>query len=57
MFKMSKIHQNLGEAESRFEKLHLASKILQADRNSPRGMDLQRQIESEMAQARHIYDR
>jgi hypothetical protein len=52
MFKMSKIHQNLGELEAQFEKLHLASKILQADRNSPKGMTLERQIEAEMARVR-----
>lgn len=57
MFKMSKIHDNLGDLESRLEKLHLASKILQADRNSPQGVDLERQIRAEMAQVRQTLDR
>lgn len=57
MYKMSRVHQNLRDPESRFEKLLLASKVLQADGNSPQGMDLQRRIDTELAQARQTPDR
>ena len=52
MFKMSKIHHQLQDIESQMEKLHIASRILQADTNSPAGTELERQIESEMTLAR-----
>ena len=57
LFKMSKVHEQMGDLEAQLNKLHKATKLLQSDSMSPSAMDLDHQIQIKLRSARYTLEK